>query len=142
MKQKVSAYIVSTAIHFGTLAFLLSISTSKCDFPFRNVSLPFDERVADLVSRLTVNELVDQMNRGGGGGDGGPVLPIERLGINEYWWGTECIHGDIYGNSTAFPQSIGLAATFKYAFYHLLNMKALGFNNDLKTGGCGRMLSN
>lgn len=127
MKEKHSANIVSSAIHFGTLAFLFSISTSKCDFPFRNVSLPFDERVADLVSRLTVNELVDQMNRGGGGGDGGPVLPIERLGINEYWWGTECIHGDIYGNSTAFPQSVGLAATFKYAFLPSFNRESSRF---------------
>ena len=53
------------------------------------------------------------MSRGGGGGDGGPVPSIPRLGIGRYWWGTECIHGDASGTSTAFPQSIGLAATFK-----------------------------
>jgi len=84
------------------------------DFPFRNVSLPLSERVDDLVSRLTLDEIASQMSRGGGGGDGGPVLPIERLGISSYWWSTECIHGDAKENATAFPQSIGLAAMFKY----------------------------
>lgn len=95
------------------IQFSLKTRKVSCDFPFRNVSLPFEERVEDLVSRLTLPELVDQMTKGGGGGDGGPVLPIKRLGIPEYWWGTECLHGDIYGNSTAFPQAIGLSATFK-----------------------------
>lgn len=87
------------------------------DFPFRNTSLPLKLRVDDLVSRLNLDELVEQMSRGGGGGDGGPVPAIPRLGIGKYWWGTECIHGEIFGMSTAFPQSIGLSAAFKYVNY-------------------------
>ena len=31
------------------------------DFPFRNVSLPWDERVEDLVSRLTIEEITLQV---------------------------------------------------------------------------------
>lgn len=92
--------------------FLVLFPQAYSEFPFRNVSLSFETRVEDLVTRLTAFELVDQMSRGGGGGDGSPVLPIERLGISPYWWGTECIHGDAEGNATAFPQSIGLAAAF------------------------------
>ena len=90
-----------------------SLKINLSDFPFRNTSLPLNTRVDDLVNRLNVSELVQQMTRGGGGGDGGPVPPISRLGIGTYWWGTECIHGDAYGTSTSFPLSLGLAATFK-----------------------------
>ena len=32
------------------------------DFPFRNVSLPWEERVEDLVSRLTLEEITLQVN--------------------------------------------------------------------------------
>ena len=85
----------------------------NAQYPFRNVSLSFSERVEDLVSRLTLEEIASQMSRGGGGGDGGPELPIERLGIGKYRWDTECIHGDMVDNATAFPQSIGLAALFR-----------------------------
>jgi beta-glucosidase len=89
--------------------------TGQCvtDFPFRNVSLPIEERLDDLLGRLTVAEILDQMSHGGGGGDGSPVPAIPELGIGTYSWGTECIHGDQSGNATSFPLSIGLAATFK-----------------------------
>lgn len=40
-------------------------STNISDYPFRNVSLPWNERVADLVQRLTVEEIRDQMAYGG-----------------------------------------------------------------------------
>jgi hypothetical protein len=35
------------------------------DYPFRNVSLPWDERVKDLVSRLTLDEIQLQLARSG-----------------------------------------------------------------------------
>lgn len=98
-----------------TFFFLLLVKECKADFPFRNVSLPIETRVEDLVSRLEMSELLVQMSRGGGGGDGSPVPAIPRLGIGTYSWGTECIHGDMAGNSTSFPLSIGLAATFNPA---------------------------
>ncbi|XP_045197551.2 uncharacterized protein LOC123552173 [Mercenaria mercenaria] len=93
---------------------VLILLTKECasEFPFRNVSLPIETRVEDLVSRLNLSELLGQMSHGGGGGDGSPVPPIPHLGIGKYSWGTECIHGDVSGNSTSFPLSIGLAATF------------------------------
>lgn len=98
-----------------TFFFILLVKECKADFPFRNVSLPIETRVEDLVSRLEMSELLVQMSRGGGGGDGSPVPAIPRLGIGTYSWGTECIHGDMAGNSTSFPLSIGLAATFNPA---------------------------
>lgn len=89
-----------------------TVTLNLSEFPFRNTSLPYSTRIDDLVSRLSLDELVQQMSRGGGGGDGGPVPAISRLDIGSYWWGTECNHGNIFGKATAFPQSLGFAATF------------------------------
>lgn len=50
------------------------------DYPFWNTSLPWNERVSDLVSRLTVEEIQLQMARGGSGEYGGPAPAIPRLG--------------------------------------------------------------
>ncbi|XP_062586657.1 uncharacterized protein LOC134248260 [Saccostrea cucullata] len=83
------------------------------EYPFRNTSLPWDVRVGDLVNRLTVQEIVVQMSRGGSGPRASPAPAIPRLGIGPFSWNTECLRGDVYaGNATSFPQTLGLAATF------------------------------
>ncbi|KAK7483293.1 hypothetical protein BaRGS_00025460 [Batillaria attramentaria] len=84
------------------------------NFPFFNVSLSWEERVFDLVSRLTLAEAVLQMSRGGAREIGGPAPAISRLNIGPYQWDTECLRGDVRapGNATSFPQSLGLAASF------------------------------
>ena len=65
------------------------------------------------VSRLTLNETVLQLSRGGAGNNG-PAPPIDKLGIKPYNWNTECLRGyGLSGEATCFPQPIGLAATFK-----------------------------
>ncbi|XP_060068506.1 uncharacterized protein LOC132548648 [Ylistrum balloti] len=93
---------------------LISSALSLTDhYPFRNTSLPWDTRVDDLVSRLTLEEIMIQMSKGGSGPKGGPAPPINRLGIGTYSWNTECLRGDgSSGNATSFPQALGLAATF------------------------------
>ena len=80
-------------------------------FPFRNVSLDWPVRVNDLVSRLSPDEIIDQMAYAGGWNQG-VTPPIPRLGILSYSWGTECLRGDISENSTGFPQAINLASTW------------------------------
>ncbi|HPE54869.1 MAG TPA: glycoside hydrolase family 3 C-terminal domain-containing protein [Bacteroidales bacterium] len=75
------------------------------DFPFQNPELSIDERVDDLVSRLTIKEKASLMLYNS------PA--IERLGIPEYNWWNECLHGvGRAGKATVFPQAIGMAATF------------------------------
>ncbi len=64
-----------------------------------------DERVADLVSRMTLPEKISQMVH--------DAPAIERLGIPAYNWWNECLHGLARsGIATVFPQAIGLAATW------------------------------
>ncbi len=73
--------------------------------PFQDLTLPFDVRAADLVSRLTLQEKVSQMVH--------PAAAVARLGIPAYNWWNECLHGVARaGVATVFPQAIGLAATF------------------------------
>jgi len=67
-------------------------------------SLPLEQRVNDLVSRMTLEEKVSQMQ------DVAPAIP--RLSIPAYNWWNEGLHGVARaGNATVFPQAIGLAAT-------------------------------
>jgi len=72
---------------------------------FRDPSLPAEQRVADLVGRLTLEEKVSQLMMDS------PAIP--RLGIPAYHWWNEGLHGYARsGIATVFPQAIGLAATW------------------------------
>jgi len=72
---------------------------------YQNPDLPFERRVADLLSRMTLEEKASQMQ------DVAPAIP--RLGIPGYNWWNEALH-DVArsGLATSFPQAICLAATW------------------------------
>ncbi|ELU13850.1 hypothetical protein CAPTEDRAFT_222124 [Capitella teleta] len=80
-------------------------------YPFLDPSLPWDVRVDDLVSRLTIEEVIGQTMAS-------LSPPIPRLGIKGFVWGTECLRGVAFTKSTAFPQALGLAATFSSELVH------------------------
>ena len=82
-------------------------------FPFQDPSLSWNTRVDDLVGRLTLEEVVLQSMALYQHHT--PAVP--RLGIQPYVWITECIRGQVGTNTTAFPQSLGLAATFRWVTY-------------------------
>jgi beta-glucosidase len=74
-------------------------------FPFQNPNLPIDQRVDDLVSRMTLEEKVSQTVNG--------AAAIPRLGVPNYDWWSEGLHGIARsGYSTVFPQAVGMAATW------------------------------
>jgi beta-glucosidase len=88
-----------------TLVAATGIQAAAQTLPYQNQSLPFETRVNDLVSRMTLEEKVQQMK------DVAPA--IERLGVPEYNWWNEALHGDARsGLATVFPQAIGMAATW------------------------------
>jgi beta-glucosidase len=72
---------------------------------YRDQSLSVEKRVNDLVSRMSLEEKISQMQYTA------PAIP--RLGIAEYNWWNECLHGVARnGIATVFPQAIGMAATW------------------------------
>jgi beta-glucosidase len=76
--------------------------------PFRNSALPLEDRVNDLVARMTTEEKIAQLFNDAPG--------IDRLGIPPYNWWNEALHGVARaGKATVFPQAIGMAATFDEA---------------------------
>ncbi len=100
------------------LFFLLIVSISSCNTGkekggrYLDPSLPVDVRVTDLLSRLTLDEKISFLYVTQ------PEIP--RLGIDEYHYGNEALHGIVRrnGKATVFPQAIGLAATWDPDLIH------------------------
>ena len=94
-----------------TIAVCLLLDARAQQEPFLNPSLSIDARVQDLIGRMTQQEKIYQMM------NNSPAIP--RLHIPEYDWWNEALHGVARsGNSTVFPQPIGMAATFDDSLVH------------------------
>jgi beta-glucosidase len=78
---------------------------------YLNPALTIEERVNDLVSRMTSEEKASQFS------STSPAIP--RLQIPAYNWWSEALHGVAnQGTATVFPQAIGLGATFDEPLIH------------------------
>jgi beta-glucosidase len=94
---------------------------------FRDPSLPREERIADLLARLTLDEkigLLHQYHR-----------PVERLGMGPFKTGTEALHGLAWlGEATVFPQVVALGATWNPELVEQVGAavadEVLAFNHD------------
>lgn len=94
--------IVFLAFTFLQIFNLVDAQQSTFTFPYQNPSLGEEQRVNDLVSRLTLKEKADQLLYTA------PAIP--RLGIPSYNWWNEALHGVARaGYATVFPQSITIA---------------------------------
>ncbi|MGF1450730.1 MAG: glycoside hydrolase family 3 N-terminal domain-containing protein [Opitutales bacterium] len=72
---------------------------------FQDPDAPLDERIDDLLGRLTIEEKCSQLRF--------DSPAIERLGITPYNWWNEALHGvGRNGRATVFPEPIGLAASW------------------------------
>lgn len=88
---------------------LLSIfsckETIQYEYEFQNPEINIQDRVTNLIGQMTLKEKVSQMRY--------DAPAIERLGIPEYNWWNECLHGVARaGVATVFPQGIGMGATW------------------------------
>jgi len=79
--------------------------TEEQVLPYLDPALGIEQRVNDLVGRMTLEEKISQMIN--------QAPAIERLGVSEYNWWSEGLHGVARaGLATVFPQAIGLGATW------------------------------
>jgi beta-glucosidase len=82
-------------------------------FPFMDSTLSLDQRLDDLIGRMTLPEKVSLLSE--------TAPAIERLGIEKYNHGNESLHGVVRpGKFTVFPRPMGLAATFNPELIHTM----------------------
>lgn len=101
----------SLVILIGVLIAFSCTEKESYKFKFQNPNLNTEERVTDLVAQMTLEEKVSQMRY--------DAPAIERLGVPEYNWWNECLHGVARaGEATVFPQGIGMGATWNAPLIH------------------------
>jgi beta-glucosidase len=108
---------------------LLLYAQQPGNAPYLDPNLPPESRAADIVSRMTLEEKVLQMQ------STAPAIP--RLGVPAYNWWNEALHGVAQGRATVFPQAIGLSATWDtdlmYRVADIISTEARAKYNDALT---------
>jgi len=103
MKKKKLPLILILAFVFGASSF--HPQKKEPVYPYLDPALTTEERVNDLVGRMTLEEKIGQMMNA--------APAIQRLGVPEYNWWNECLHGVARaGLATVFPQAIGMGASW------------------------------
>jgi len=88
-----------------TLSFSCARAQTGDLLPFQDPHLSAQQRAADLVGRMTLDEKAAQLE------DWATAIP--RLGVPDYQTWSEALHGVANsGYATVFPQAIGIAATW------------------------------
>lgn len=120
-------------------AFLLCLGVNSAKsqtLPYQNPNLTPQERAADLCARMTLEEKAQVML------DRSKAVP--RLGIPEFAWWSEALHGvGRNGYCTVFPSCIGMASAFDDALleriYTAISDEARAKNTaQRKTGRVGK----
>lgn len=94
------------------VAVILAPSVAGAEMPvYQDENATVDERVADLLGRMTVEEKVSLLCA--------TSYEIDRLGLGKYYHGNEALHGVVRpGRFTVFPQAIALASSWNPALMH------------------------
>jgi beta-glucosidase len=97
--------LVNNSCHRQEKSIALNDTPSPDTVAYLNSDLPTEQRVNDLISRMTPDEKIGQMM------NAAPAIP--RLHVAAYNWWNESLHGVARaGLATVYPQAIGLAAAW------------------------------
>ena len=126
-------------IAFAALA-MTAVGAVAADVPaWLDASRSFEERAADLVSRMTLEEKCGQLGRN--------TKAVPRLGVARYDFWNEALHGiqNGTGEGTSFPMPLSLAVTWDEAFIRrvaeAISDECRGHSQPAEEGGRGRGLS-
>jgi len=105
---------ISCVVLIACLALMVSNAMAQdvAKLPYMNPSLSPEQRAADLVHRMTLEEKASQLTN--------ESRSIPRLGIPSYNWWSEALHGVASDGTTEYPEPIGLAATFDVPGIHAM----------------------
>ena len=92
------------------LVMILSLTTTFAQVPdrYKDPKAPIEERVKDLLSKMTLEEKVDML----GGVESFYIRPNERLGVPKIKMADGPLGVRNYGTATAFPAGIAFAASW------------------------------
>jgi len=110
-KRIAKAVFVLSACAFVPAALRAQSTEPTPTAPYLDPSMPIDQRVDDLVSRMTLEEKASQLVN--------QARAIPRLKVPAYDYWSEALHGvAAAGIATVFPQAIALGATWDAALLH------------------------
>ena len=95
--------------HIVLLSFT-AFAQDTTTLPYMDSKLSPEQRAADLVHRMTLEEKASQLVN--------QARAIPRLKIPAYDWWSEALHGVAVDGTTEFPEPVGLAATFDTSGIH------------------------
>src|SRR5207253_9151387 len=105
---RLSFSLIIAAILYGSLAAQQSGEGAAHDtskLPYMDPSLSVDERVSDLLKRMTTEEKITQLVN--------QLRPVPRLRIPEYDWWSESLHGVANNGTTELYEVVGCGAKFE-----------------------------
>lgn len=95
----------------GMLRALGQQASGEGKAPYMDTSLPVEQRVNDLISRMTIEEKASQLVN--------QSRAIPRLNVPAYDWWSEALHGvGFAGVATVFPQAIAMGSTWDTPLLH------------------------
>ena len=116
--------LITVAVGFAVLRTLdAQDAAGQAPPAYLNPSLHAEQRAADLVQRMTLEEKASQLVN--------QARAIPRLNVSAYDWWSEALHGVAVDGTTEYPEPIGLAATFDVAGIHEMAV-AIGIEGRIK----------
>ncbi|KAJ8900421.1 hypothetical protein K2173_025198 [Erythroxylum novogranatense] len=146
--SKSSVLLILALSLFTSLHSTIAVEPFACDpkngatknFPFCQVKLAIQDRVRDLIGRLTLQEKVQLLVNN--------AAAVPRLGIKGYEWWSEALHGvsnvgpgtrfgGAFPGATSFPQVITTAASFNATLWEAIGRVVSDEARAMYNGGMG-----